>query len=177
VVPKDKFQTGWGRNLSWEAPQIHAGDEGAISSTGIFDPKLQRLSVQYRSCGIKIPGICARFRALATADSDFPRGLYLDSFGDVPIHLLGERPDCHCVVLRMEANMAEKFDPAAHDKHAADPREAALADRETHAKLEAGLVGSFPASDPVSAAQPAPSKPDGDREGASLWDKFMAVFR
>ena len=73
--------------------------------------------------------------------------------------------------------MAEKFDPAAHDKHAADPREAALADRETHAKLEAGLVGSFPASDPVSAAQPAPSKHDGDREGASLWDKFMAVFR
>jgi hypothetical protein len=77
----------------------------------------------------------------------------------------------------MEANMAEKFDPAPHDKHAADPREAALADRKTHAKLEAGLVDSFPASDPVSAAQPAPSKHDGDREGASLWDKFMAVFR
>ena len=30
-------------------------------------------------------------------------------------------------------------------------------------KLEAGLVDSFPASDPVSAAQPAPSKADGDR--------------
>jgi hypothetical protein len=104
-------------------------------------------------------------------------GLYPDSFGDVPIHLLGERPNGECVVLRMEANMAEKFDPAAHDKHAADPRQAALADRETHAKLEAGLVGSFPASDPVSAAQPAPSKPDGDRGGASLWDKLMAVFR
>jgi hypothetical protein len=56
--------------------------------------------------------------------------------------------------------MADKFNPAAHDKHAADPREAALADRDTHAKLEAGLVGSFPASDPVSAVQPAPSKPD-----------------
>ena len=73
--------------------------------------------------------------------------------------------------------MAEKFDPAAHDKHAADPREAARADRDTHAKLEAGLMGSFPASDPVSAAQPSPSKPDGDREGASLWDKVLAVFR
>ena len=59
--------------------------------------------------------------------------------------------------------MAEKFNPAAHDKHAADPREAARADREVHEKLEAGLVDSFPASDPVSAAQPAPSKPDGDR--------------
>ena len=72
--------------------------------------------------------------------------------------------------------MAEKFDPAPHDKHAADPREALLADREIHAKLEAGLVDSFPASDPVSAAQPAPSKPDGDRENQSLWDKVRAVF-
>ena len=39
--------------------------------------------------------------------------------------------------------MAEKFNPAAHDKHAADPREAARADRETHEKLEAGLVDTF----------------------------------
>jgi len=73
--------------------------------------------------------------------------------------------------------MAEKFNPAAHDKHAADPREAARADREIHEKLESGLVGSFPASDPVSAAQPAPSKPDSDRESASLWDKVRAVFK
>jgi hypothetical protein len=73
--------------------------------------------------------------------------------------------------------MAEKFDPAPHDKHAVHPREAAKADRETHAKLEAGLMDSFPASDPVSAAQPAPSKHDGDRENASLWDKVLSVFR
>jgi hypothetical protein len=73
--------------------------------------------------------------------------------------------------------MAERFDPAAHDKHAAHPDEALAADRETHAKLEAGLVDSFPASDPVSAAQPAPSKHDGDRGNGSLWDKVMAVFR
>ena len=71
--------------------------------------------------------------------------------------------------------MAEKFDPAAHDKHAANPREAALADRDTHAKLEAGLVDSFPASDPVSAAQPAPSKHDSER--TSLWDKMLAIFK
>ena len=71
--------------------------------------------------------------------------------------------------------MAEKFDPAAHDKHAADPREAALADRDIHAKLEAGLIDSFPASDPVSAAQPSPSR--HDRESVSLWDKVRAVFR
>ena len=73
--------------------------------------------------------------------------------------------------------MAEKFNPAPHDKHAADPREAARADREIHEKLEAGLVDTFPASDPVSAAQPAPSKADGDRENESLWDKVRAVFR
>jgi hypothetical protein len=71
--------------------------------------------------------------------------------------------------------MAEKFNPAAHDKHAADPREAAKADRETHSKLEAGLVDSFPASDPVSAAQPASSKHDSER--ASLWDKMLAIFK
>jgi hypothetical protein len=73
--------------------------------------------------------------------------------------------------------MAEKFDPAAHDKHAADPREALAADRDTHAKLEAGLLDSFPASDPVSAVQPAPTKHDGDRENESLWDKVFALFR
>jgi hypothetical protein len=71
--------------------------------------------------------------------------------------------------------MAEKFNPAAHDKHAADPREAAKADRETHTKLEAGLVDSFPASDPVSAAQPASSKHDSER--ASLWDKMLTIFK
>jgi hypothetical protein len=89
--------------------------------------------------------------------------------------------------------MAEKFDPAAPDKHAADPREAALADEETHARLEAGLIDTFPASDPVSAVQPAPSKVDGDNAGSdqsrsdmdepeedeprSLWDKVKAAFR
>ncbi|MBR1229910.1 MULTISPECIES: hypothetical protein [unclassified Bradyrhizobium] len=73
--------------------------------------------------------------------------------------------------------MAEKFNPAAHDKHADDPRDALLADREMHEKLDAGLEGSFPASDPASAAQPAPSKHDGDRANGTLWDKVLAVFR
>ena len=73
--------------------------------------------------------------------------------------------------------MVEKFNPAPHDKHAADPREAARADRDIHARLEAGLIDSFPASDPVSAAQPAPSKHDGERADASLWDKVKAAFR
>ena len=73
--------------------------------------------------------------------------------------------------------MAGKFNPAPHDKHAADPRQAAVADRDIHAKLEAGLIGTFPASDPVSAAQTSPSKSDGERENASLWYRVLAVFR
>jgi hypothetical protein len=73
--------------------------------------------------------------------------------------------------------MAEKFNPAPHDKHAADPAAALAADRETHARLETGLMDSFPASDPVSAAQPAPSKADGDVENETLWEKLRAVFR
>jgi hypothetical protein len=72
--------------------------------------------------------------------------------------------------------MTGKFDPAPHDKHAADPGEAASADRDICARLETGLIDSFPASDPVSATQPAPSRADSDQE-ASLWDKVLAVFR
>jgi hypothetical protein len=60
----------------------------------------------------------------------------------------------------MAQKTAQKFNPAAHDKHAADPHEALKADRETQEMLEAGLMDTFPASDPVSAAQPAPSKPE-----------------
>jgi hypothetical protein len=72
--------------------------------------------------------------------------------------------------------MAEKFDPAPHDKHADDLREAVAADRETHARLETGLVDTFPASDPVSAAQPTPSKADAEADSPSLWDKVKAIF-
>ena len=39
-------------------------------------------------------------------------------------------------------------------------REALRKDREFHNGLETGLIGTFPASDPVSAAQPSPSKHD-----------------
>ena len=73
--------------------------------------------------------------------------------------------------------MAEKFDPAPHDKHAGDPREALLADRKMHEKLDAGLEDSFPASDPLSAAQPAPSKHDGKVDDETLWEKIRAAFR
>lgn len=73
--------------------------------------------------------------------------------------------------------MAERFDPAAHDKHAANHRGAIPADRDIHAGLEAGLIDSFPASDPVSAVQPVSSRHDRDRENASLVEKLLAIFR
>jgi hypothetical protein len=52
--------------------------------------------------------------------------------------------------------MAEKkkFDPAPTDKHADDPKQARKADKDMHDKLDKGLEGTFPASDPVSSAQP-----------------------
>ena len=53
--------------------------------------------------------------------------------------------------------MAEKFNPAPHDKHAEDQREASRLDHETKAKLDTGLMDTFPASDPVSVAQPSSS--------------------
>ena len=87
--------------------------------------------------------------------------------------------------------MAEKFDPAPHDPHAVDPEEAVRADAEMHARLEAGLIDTFPASDPVSLAQPSPSKHDSGGNDApqaqeiaqdndphfSQWEKVKAVFR
>ncbi len=72
--------------------------------------------------------------------------------------------------------MAEKFNPAPHDKHADDMHEALAADRDAHARLETGLVDTFPASDPVSAAQPTPSKADAEAESPSLWTKVKAIF-
>jgi hypothetical protein len=60
--------------------------------------------------------------------------------------------------------MSDKFNPAPLDKHAMDPKEAAKADKATHNELQKGLKGSFPASDPISATQPAPSKHDSNEK-------------
>jgi hypothetical protein len=60
--------------------------------------------------------------------------------------------------------MSDKFNPAPPDKHAADPKEAAKADKATHNELQKGLKESFPASDPISATQPAPSKHDSNEK-------------
>lgn len=63
---------------------------------------------------------------------------------------------------------AGKFDPAPHDKHAADPGEAAQADLAVaHSMLSVGLIHTFPASDPVSALQPVlPSRGSAVHETA-----------
>jgi hypothetical protein len=81
--------------------------------------------------------------------------------------------------------MAEKFNPAPHDKHAEDPREASRLDHETKAKLDTGLMDTFPASDPVSVAQPV-SRPRATNveelrqprhvEVPSLCEKVRSVF-
>ena len=84
----------------------------------------------------------------------------------------------------------DSFDPAAHDKLADDPREAQRLDHELHAQLETGLIDSFPASDPISAAQPARTRHDrrakskraqnnndDARASPSLWDRVRAVFQ
>jgi hypothetical protein len=79
--------------------------------------------------------------------------------------------------------MGNKFNPAPPDKYAVDPREAAVADRDIHERLEAGLIETFPASDPVSAVQPASSradrkgKPKRQGEGTSFWDRVRGVFK
>lgn len=72
--------------------------------------------------------------------------------------------------------MAEKFDPAPHDKHAVGVKEAAREDRRAHEELKTGLKDTFPASDPVSATQPEKSKHDSD-QNSSLWDKITGVFK
>jgi hypothetical protein len=70
--------------------------------------------------------------------------------------------------------MAQTFNPAPHDKHAEDLREALAADR--HAKLDTGLEHTFPASDPVSVTQPTPTKADADADSPSLWEKVKGIF-
>jgi hypothetical protein len=52
--------------------------------------------------------------------------------------------------------MPEKFKPAPIDKHAADPKQAQKADEDIHSKLDKGLEGTFPASDPASSTEPKP---------------------
>ena len=69
--------------------------------------------------------------------------------------------------------MNDTFDPAPYDRHAANPKAAAT---NVDAALDAGLVGSFPASDAVSVLQPAVFGRNGLGE-PSLWQRITNVFR
>lgn len=51
--------------------------------------------------------------------------------------------------------MATTFNPAPFDRYADERHVAARADRDMQEKLYVELVGTFPASDPVSALQPS----------------------
>lgn len=73
--------------------------------------------------------------------------------------------------------MAEKFDPAPHDKYAVGVKEAAKADHKVHEELKTGLVDSFPASDPISATQPVKTKPDNEAPRGTLWNKIAGLFK
>jgi len=50
--------------------------------------------------------------------------------------------------------MVEKFDPAPVDRHAEDSRTAIKKDK-AHARHGHAIEDTFPASDPISAQQPA----------------------
>ncbi len=72
--------------------------------------------------------------------------------------------------------MAEKFDPAPHDKYAVGVKEAARDDHKTSEELKTGLKDTFPASDPVSATQPEKSRHDSDQD-PTLWDRITGAFK
>ena len=69
--------------------------------------------------------------------------------------------------------MSTTFNPSPFDKHAVSPEEAARLDQETSRNLKAGLVGTFPASDPVSATMPPPTREP--RRGLLEW--ILSIFR
>lgn len=71
--------------------------------------------------------------------------------------------------------MVEEFNPAPFDKYAEKPEEAARLNAKTGEDLKAGLVGTFPASDPVSATQPSPNKHPNETPGG-LWSKLISIF-
>ena len=71
-----------------------------------------------------------------------------------------------------EVQMTEKINLAPFDEYASDREKAERFDLEMHARLEAGLIDTLPASDPVSAAQPAPAV----RERPSFWQAVKTMF-
>jgi hypothetical protein len=73
--------------------------------------------------------------------------------------------------------MAYKINLDPHDKHASDRMEAERLDLEVHARLEAGLIETFPESDSVSAVQPAPTVEHHKPESLSFWQAIKTIFK
>jgi hypothetical protein len=73
--------------------------------------------------------------------------------------------------------MAQKANFTPVDKYESDRGEAERLDLEKQARLEAGLIDTFPASDPVSATQSAPAVEHPHREGPSFWQAIKTMFK
>jgi hypothetical protein len=65
--------------------------------------------------------------------------------------------------------MAQKANFTPVDKYKSDRREAERLNLEKQARLEAGLIDAFPASDPVSGAQ--------SEQGPSFWQAIKTMFK
>ena len=72
--------------------------------------------------------------------------------------------------------MAQKGNFTPVDQYAADRREEGL-DLEMHARLEAGLIDTYPASDAVNATQPAPTVEHQHPESPSFWQAIKTRFK
>ena len=73
--------------------------------------------------------------------------------------------------------MAQKINFTSGDKYAPDCREAERLDLEMKARLEAGLIDTSLASDPVSATQPAPTVEHQHPESPSFWQAIKTMFK
>jgi hypothetical protein len=73
--------------------------------------------------------------------------------------------------------MAQKPDFTPVDKYARDRQEAERLDLEMHARLEAGLIDTSSASDPVRATQPAPTVEHQHAESPSFWQAIKTRFK
>jgi hypothetical protein len=69
-----------------------------------------------------------------------------------------------------------RFDPAPRDKYAETTSTATGNDRRQREDLENGLENSFPASDPVSATQPAPSTRDAPKKSPGLFGRIKQAL-
>jgi hypothetical protein len=78
---------------------------------------------------------------------------------------------------RREVSMAQKTNFTPVDKYAPDRREAERLDLETQARLEAGLIDTSKASEPVSATQPAPAVEHQHPESPSFWQAIKTRFK